>query len=91
MRNEPQENYSIQDIVTRINGGDFIPLGDTTYDGKAYERQREIEGLIDWLIDGMRYVYEYKNRFEWSYEKASKEAERYLISLRDTIDEILMD
>ena len=87
--NEVQDSYSLQDIVTRINGGDFIPHGETRYDEEAYDRMLAVENLIYWLIDGFRYTYEYKNRAEYSYQKAGKEAERYLSGLRDTIDEMV--
>lgn len=86
-----QDTYSLQDIVTRVNGDDFIPHGETRYDELAYERQEAIEGLIDWLIDGMKYVYEFKNRPEYSYQKAGNEAERYLVRLKDNIVDILND
>ena len=88
---KPQDNYSLHEIVMRINGGDFIPHGETRYDEKAYVRQTEIEDLIDWLLYGMRYVYEFRNRAEYSYQKAGNEAKRYFMSLRDTIDDLLGD
>lgn len=84
-----QDNYSLQDIVTRVNGDDFIPHGETRYDEDAYERMEAIENLMEWLIDGFRYVYEFRVRPEYSYQKAGKEAERFLMSLRDTIDNMI--
>ena len=39
---KPQEHYCLEDIVTRVNGGDYIPIGETRYDDEAYERQNGI-------------------------------------------------
>lgn len=89
--NGVQDNYSLQDIVTRVNGDDFIPHGETMYDEGAYDRQLAIENLMDWLIDGMRYVYEFRNRVEYSYQKAGKEAERYLREVKDKIEDMMDD
>ena len=87
--NDVQDYYTLQDIVTRVNGDDFIPHGETMYDEGAYDRQLAIENLMDWLIDGMRYVYEFRNRPEWSYQKAGKEAERYLRDVKERITDML--
>ena len=82
------KTYALYDIVDKVNGGGIIPIGETNYDKKAYERMREIETLIDYLIDDMLRVYEQKG-YEASIQDAQKEADKYLRQLKDTIDEIL--
>lgn len=82
-------SYTLIDIVERVNGGDFIPRGDSTYDEKAYDRQIEIQGLIEYLIVGFHYIHKFRTRPEWSYERAGLEAEEFLKSLKKVIEEIL--
>ena len=85
---KPQEHYCLEDIVTRVNGGDYIPIGETRYDDEAYERQKIIENLIDYLVDGLSQICQ-KNAVEYSIQQASKEAKRYLRRLSDDISDML--
>ena len=82
------KQYALYDIVENVNGGGIIPIGETIYDGKAYERMKEIEVLIEYLVDDMLRVYEQKS-YEASVMDASKEAEKWFKEMKETIDEIL--
>jgi hypothetical protein len=44
-------NYDLINIVDNINGGDILPIGDTSYDIDAYRRFEQIELLIEHYID----------------------------------------
>lgn len=81
--------YTLTQIVERVNGGDFVPHGDSVYDEKAYDRQIEVQDLIDYLIGGLQWTYEFRTRPEFSYERAGLEAEEYLKRLKNYIEDIL--
>ena len=80
--------YELYDIVDKVNGGGIVPIGETNYDKKAFCRLKEIENLIDCLVDDMLRVYE-QTGYEASIQEARKEADKYLWDLKTTIDDIL--
>lgn len=82
--------YALYDIVDKVNGGGIIPIGETNYDNKAFMRMKEIENLIDMLVDDMLRVYEQKG-YEASVQSAQREADKYLWDLKTTVDEILTE
>ena len=82
------QTYALYDIVDKINGGGIVPIGETHYDNKAFLRMKEIETLIEYLVDDMLRVYEQKS-YEASVRDASKEAEKWFKEMKETIDEIL--
>ena len=82
------KTYALYDIVDKVNGGGIIPIGETNYDKKAYERMKEIENLIDCLVDDMLRVYE-QTGYEASIQDAKREADKYLWDLKTTVDDIL--
>lgn len=84
------KQYALYDIVEKVNGGGIIPIGETNYDNKAYERMKEIETLIDYLVEDMLRVYEQAG-YEASVQNARREANKYLWELKATIDDILGD
>lgn len=82
------KTYALYDIVEKVNGGGIIPIGETNYDKKAYERMKEIETLIDYLVEDMLRVYE-QTGYEASIQDARQEADNYLWQLLVTIEDIL--
>ena len=84
------QTYSLYDIVNKVNGGGIIPIGETNYDNKAFLRMKEIETLIDYLVDDMLRVYEQKG-YETSIQDARREADKYLWDLKTTVDGILCE
>lgn len=82
--------YALYDIVDKVNGGGIIPVGETNYDNKAFMRMKEIEGLIDCLVDDVLRVYE-QTGYEASIQDAKREADKYLWDLKTTLDDWLVD
>lgn len=80
--------YALYDIVDNINGGSIVPIGETNHDNKAFLRMKEIEILIDVLVEDMIKVCE-QTSYEASIQEARREAVKYLRQLKVTIDEIL--
>lgn len=81
---------NLYEIVGRLNGGEIKPIGSTEYDNKALERQKNIQGLIDMLIDDMYCVYACDGS-EYSVETARNEAKKWFQNLMIMIDENLPD
>lgn len=63
------KTFTFYELVKQLNGGAIIPVGETRYDEKAYERMVEIEGLAMNLIEDISEIAETKNK-EASIEKA---------------------
>ena len=84
------QTYALYDIVDKVNGGGIIPIGETNYDNKAFMRMKEIESLIDCLVDDMLRVYE-QTGYEASIQEAHREADKYLWDLKVTLDDWLVD
>ena len=82
--------YGLYTIVNKINGGGFIPVGETNYDNEAFERMKNIEDLIDMLLDDMLRVYE-QTGYEASVHKAKDEAERWFKEVHEAIEDILAE
>ena len=81
---------NLYEIVGRLNGGEIKPIGSTEYDNKALGRQKNIQDLIDFLIDDMYWVYACEGS-EYSVETARNEARKWFRDLRTMIDENLPD
>lgn len=77
--------FTIPDIVDRIIGGDIVPIGDTRYDELALERQKAVEDLIDYLLDGVLRCYECSDSYMYSLRVAGDEARWYLIDKFNTL------
>ncbi len=45
------ENYNLVNIVDNLNGGDILPIGDSSYDVDAYRRLEQIETLVEHYIN----------------------------------------
>lgn len=82
------KEYGLYTIVNKINGGGIIPVGETNYDNEAFERMKNIEDLIEKLVDDMLRVYE-QTGYEVSVHKAKDEAVGWFEDLKGTIDYIL--
>jgi hypothetical protein len=70
-------NYDLVDIVDKINGGDILPIGDSSYDVDAYRRLEQIELLIEHYIDKTIEVAEIGGRAA-SIDIAREEARDFL-------------
>ena len=84
------QTYTLYDMVNKVNGGCILPIGETNYDKKAFERMKEVENLIEYLIDDMLRVYE-QTGYEASISEARREADKWFWDMKTTIDEILED
>ena len=83
-------DLSLYEIVKKLNGGEITPVGSTEYDNKALERQKNIQGLINCLVDDMYWTYMCDGS-EYSVETARNEAKKWFRDLRTMIDENLPD
>lgn len=83
---EMKTELTLVEIVNLINGGDIAPIGDTAYDEKALERQKNIEDLIDYLLDGILRCYEGLDSYMYSVRVAADEARSYLFDKLDTLN-----
>lgn len=87
------KTYTLYDVVIQLNGGGIIPIGDTHYDTKAYERMKNIEKLADDLINEIMKstcANEYEIKMA-SIQKAREEAIRWLKEVRENIDDVLSE
>ena len=80
--------FELYDIVDRINGGGIEPIGESHYDRRAFVRMKEIENLANMLINDILYVYELEGH-EASIVDARFEAERWLLDLKEILDDYL--
>lgn len=78
------ENYNLIDIVDNINGGDILPIGDSSYDVDAYRRLEQIELLIEHYIDKTIEVAEIGGR-AYSIEVTREEARDFLKDIYDKL------
>ena len=79
-------NYDLIDIVDNINGGDILPIGDSSYDVDAYRRLEQIELLIEHYIDKTIEVAEIGGR-AYSIEVTREEARDFLKDIYDKLKE----
>ena len=77
-------NYDLIDIVDNINGGDILPIGDSSYDVDAYRRLEQIELLIEHYIDKTIEVAEIGGR-AYSIEVTREEARDFLKDIYDKL------
>lgn len=77
--------YTIADVVEKLVGGDIVPIGDSRYDELAFERQKAVEDLIDYLLDGILRCYECSDSYMYSLRVAGYEARTYLLDKLDTL------
>lgn len=77
--------FTLADVVDKLVGGDIVPIGDTRYDELALERQKTVEDLIDYLLDGVLRCYECSDSYMYSLRVAGDEARTYLLDKLDTL------
>lgn len=77
--------FTLADVVDKLVGGDIKPIGDTRYDELALERQKAVEELIDYLLDGVLRCYECSDSYMYSLRVAGDEARTYLLDKLDTL------
>lgn len=77
--------FTLADVVDKLVGGDIVPIGDTRYDELALERQKAVEDLIDYLLDGVLRCYECSDSYMYSLRVAGDEARTYLLDKLDTL------
>ena len=70
-------NYDLVDIVNKINGGNILPIGDSSYDVDACQRLEQIELLVEHYIDKIIEVAEVGGR-AYSIEVTREEARDFL-------------
>lgn len=78
--------FTLADVVERLVGGDVVPIGDTAYDEKALDRQKAVEDLIDFLMDGVLRCFECRDSYMYSLRVAGDEARTYLLDKLDTLE-----
>lgn len=86
-KGEPMKyEFTLADVVERLVGGDVVPIGDTAYDEKALDRQKAVEDLIDFLMDGVLRCFECRDSYMYSLRVAGDEARTYLLDKLDTLE-----
>lgn len=81
-------DYNLYEIVKNVSGGGIIPIGETNYDREAFKRMKEIEELMDSLIDDMMRITEQMG-WQASVYKAKEEALSWFNGLREIASEVL--
>lgn len=71
-------------IITALNGG-INPVGETNADNDRYENLKNLETIIDCLLDDIQLLIPNKNRYEYSVKRAGNEAVEYLKEIRERI------
>ena len=71
-------------IITALNGG-INPVGETNADNDRYENLKNLETIIDCLLDDIQSLIPNKNRYEYSVKRAGNEAVEYLREIRERI------
>ena len=80
--------HELYDLIQKLNGGDIQPIGSTEYDDSAFKRQKEIQGLTNFLLHEVFNVLECPGN-EASVECAREEASRWLRGLWELIGEVI--
>lgn len=74
----------ITKIITALNGG-INPVGETNADNDRYENLKNLETIIDCLLDDIQLLIPNKNSYEYSVKRAGNEAVKYLREIRERI------
>lgn len=83
------KDYSLYEIVRKLNGGSILPVGETNYDDNAYKRMLEQESLISELINDIEHVVGQDGYGLHSVYRAKTQAIDWLREMRDDIDDVL--
>lgn len=76
-----------EDLIEEV--ANIEPVGITEIDSNRFERQLEMENLLDTLIDRLHIVSSCRGSYEFSVSRAGEEAYEWLCNLRDELNESL--
>lgn len=79
--------FNVEEITKIIDAlnGKINPVGETNADNDRYENLKNLEGIIDWLLDDIQLLIPNKNSYEYSVKRAGNEAVEYLNEIRERI------
>lgn len=73
-------------IIDALNGG-ITPVGETNADERSYLNLKNLENIIDCLMDDIQLLIPNRNSYEYSVQLIGNEAVRYLQRVRKNINE----
>ena len=73
-------------IIDALNGG-ITPVGETNTDERSYLNLKNLENIIDCLMDDIQLLIPNRNSYEYSVQLIGNEAIRYLKRVREDISE----
>ena len=73
-------------IIDALNGG-ITPVGETNADECSYANLKNLETIIDYLLDNIQLIIPNRNSYEYSVKRIGDEAVTYLRSVRENINE----
>lgn len=88
------DNTFTADEITKILSsltGPVVPTCDTSIDEKREQNLKTTIGVISWLLDGVCWAAEYRNRPEYSAQKIAEKAYCAMLDWRDWLVEAVDD
>ena len=76
------------EIIYRLCGN-ITPYGESNHDGEVYDNLENYYDVMDYCLDRIRNVAEYKDRVEASMKSCGKSAYEYLKQCKEYIDDTL--
>lgn len=82
------KTFTVDEITKILSSliGPVVPACDTAIDEKREQNLKTTIGVISWLLDGVCWAAEYRNRPEYSAQQISKKAYSALLDWRDWLN-----
>lgn len=85
------DNFSSQnlaDILMRLNGP-IEPIGGINTDNQRFENLIRLEEVLDILLDEVYFVCKHADHYEFSRQRAGKQAIAWLTEKKEWLEEVL--
>ena len=73
-------------IIESLNGS-IEPIGETNTDNQRFENLKNMEKIMNCLLDDIQFLIPRRNSCEYSVQRAGIEAVRYLLDVRENIND----
>ena len=77
-------------VVETLNGS-IQPVGETNTDNQRFDNLKDLETVIDCLLDDIQLLIPNRNSYEYSVERAGVEAVAYLQRIEQSITDWLKE
>lgn len=77
-------------ILIRLNG-EVEPIGETNADNKRFDDLIRLQETLDILLDEVYFVCKHADHYEFSRQRAGKQAIDWLTEKKEWLDEVLND